>query len=442
MKTLTHNSLPSAAQRLGRLQSNRRLLANIVLTNKDVRQNVFLLVANLLAGLCIYLTHSLLGHLLGPTAYGAIAALLALASLLLIPTHVISTVSTRYGAALSGKRDSPRLNDLVRRLTAILLPAGLVVMIAFIGASGFISTFLRIATPREVVIVGLMFAVSFVSPVNIGTILGQQRFSWFAILLVLPVLIRLILAVGLVLLGFGVLGAVAGIVVADILTYIVSFQPLRGLLKGPRSSFGPLGPLMSYSMTTMAVFTMGSVLSGADTLFAKHFLSMRDAGLYAAIATAGRIVSFMSGSLVVVMFPKFASSYSRGERPTRAVLLTAISACVLCGGVELVFLACPAFVMRTMFGAPFVVIAGQLPWYGAAALIATIAGVFTNFFLSIDYRRVVLPLVLCALIESALFVIRHGSVKELVQNLVLANSVMLAALLALFALYDCRSRSI
>jgi len=394
------------------------------------------------AGLCIYLTHSVLGHLLGPTAYGTIAALMALASLFLIPTHIVSTVITKYGAALSDKEDLPRLNDLVRRLTAILLPVGIVVMLVFMAASGSISAFLRIGTPHELLIVGLMFAVSFVTPVNMSTILGQQRFSWYAAFLVLPVFLRLALAVGLALLGFGVLGAIAGIVAADILTYAVSFQPLRGLLKGPRLSFGPLRPLWSYSMTATAVFIVGGVLSSTDTLFAKHFLFTREAGLYAAVAIAGRIVSFAGGSLVVVMFPKFVAFHNRGEKPIRAVFLTAITTCALCGSIEIVFLICPTLVMRIMFGPSFTVIAGQLPWYGMASLIATVINVFINFFLSIDHRRVVLPLLLCLLIQSLLSVTRHGSAAELVQNLVFANCVTLVALLILFAIYDHRSRTV
>lgn len=437
MKTLAVLHSNGVATRLGRLQPHRRLWENA-----DVRHNAFLLGANLVAGLCIYLTHSALGHLLGPTAYGTIAALLALAAILLVPTHVISTVITKYGAALSENQDLPRLNDFIRRLTRILLPAGLVVMVMFMAASGSVSTFLRVGTPREVFIIGLMFAVSFVTPVNVGTILGQQRFSWYAVFLVLPVFLRLVLAVGFVLIGFGILGAIVGIVVADILTYVASFQPLRSLLAGARLSFGPLRPLWSYSMTAMIVFAIGSVLSSADVLFAKHFLSVQEAGLYAAIATAGRIVSFVSGSLVVVMFPKFVASHSRGERSTRAVVLTAAGTCILCGGVEAVFLVCPALVIRAMFGSSFVVIAGQLPWYGATALIATVAGVFTNFFLSIGYRRVVLPLILCLVIESVLIVVRHRSAGDIVQNLMFANCVMLLTLLTLFAVYDYRSRSV
>jgi O-antigen/teichoic acid export membrane protein len=435
LKTLSHDASANVTVRSDRWLFYRRLL-----TNADVRQNVFLLAANVLAGLCIYLTHSVLGHLLGPSAYGTIAALLALASLLLIPTHVISTVTTKYVAALSEREDIPKLNDLIRRLTAILLPVGIAAMVVFMAASGFISTFLRIGTPREVVVLGLMFAVSFVAPLNVGAMLGQQRFSWFAIFLVLPVLLRLVLAVAFALLGFGVLGAIAGIAAADILTYIASFQPMRGLLRGPRLSFGSLRLLWSYSMMAMAVFAITSVLTSADTLFAKHFLSIQEAGLYASIATAGKIVSFVSNSVVVAMFPKFAASHSRGERPTRAVFLTAASTCALCGVVEAIFIICPTLVMRAMFGPTFVVIAGQLPWYGAAALIATVAGVFTNFFLSIGHRHVVMPLVSGFVIESALFVVRHRSIGELVQNLMLANCVMLVALLALFIGYSCRRR--
>lgn len=267
----------------------RRLSRGALARHKGAH-TVLLFGANLLAGLCIYLMHSALGHLLGPTGYGTFAALIALSSVLLMPTHVIATAMTKHGSALRAAGRLPHLNDLIRRLTVLLLPVGFGAMALFIGASGYIAAFFHLDTSGNVVLIGLLFAVSFVTPINVGALLGLQRFSWYGALVVLPVFLRFALASAFVLLGHGLGGAIVGIALADGLTYVISFRPLRDLLAGPRLPSGSLRPFGAFAAHASVVFAGLSLLSNLDTLLAKHVLSVPQAGLYAALATAGKVL--------------------------------------------------------------------------------------------------------------------------------------------------------
>src|SRR5206468_4012921 len=98
------------------------------------------------------------------------------------------------------------------------------------------------------------------------------RFGWFATITLLSSLLRLVLAIGFVLMGLGVNGAILGIVVSALLAYLVSLQPLWEILRGPRTPAGSLRSLWSYSILASAVTVATVALYSIDTVLAEHFL--------------------------------------------------------------------------------------------------------------------------------------------------------------------------
>ncbi len=405
-----------------------RTLSHRLLANQHLKHNIYLLAANLLGALCGYLLQVLLVHRLGLAAYGSVASLLAVATAILIPTQVIGAIVARYGAIYSSTGRPAELNDLVRRLTRLLLVVGTGVTALVALLSVPVAAFLHLDSPAGVVIIGLMLGLSFVAPINIGAVQGLQYFSWYAFLVALPQVLRFVLASALVVLGFGVNGAMLGILLGLLLSYLMSFQPLSPLLSGPRQFSGPLRALGFYSATATVTLAVTVVLSNFDTPLAKHYLSAHDAGLYAGMALIGKILLIVSNSIVMVMFPRFAALYSRGESMQRAVLQGVLSVLGPCLLLEAAYSIAPAALLRTLFGPPFVAVADQLPAYGLAMVLLGLSQVFIYYFLSIDGRLFMLVLLLCGGLQGLLFAIRHGSVAQLVQASVIANALMVMAL--------------
>jgi O-antigen/teichoic acid export membrane protein len=417
----------SASVATARAQRYRRLIAS-----QHVRNNVFLLAANFLGALCGYLLQLLLGHRLGLVAYGAVASLLAIAATFLIPTQVVSTIVARYGATLASKGQLAQFNDLVQRLTRSLLVVGMAITALVALVSSHVAAFLHLDSPQGVTIIGVMLGLSFVAPINIGAVQGLQRFSWYALLVALPQVLRFALASGMVILGFGVTGAMLGILLGLFLAYLVSFRPLSALLYGPRVSCGSLRPLWSYSVPATMTLTMLVALSNLDTPLAKHFLSARDAGLYSAMAIMGKIMLVISNSIVMVLFPRLAALYSRGASTTRAVLEAMLTVLAPCLVLEAFYIMAPRLIMRVLFGGPFVAVAGELAAYGAAMLLLGLAQVLIYFFLSRDEWLFTLTLLASGSLQGLLFTVRHQTVGQLVQASVIANGTLVLILAALF----------
>src|SRR2546429_232003 len=129
---------------------HRRLLAS-----QYLRNNVLLFAAAMLAGFGNYLMHPLMLRLLGVEKYGAVISILTLTGVLAIPVPVIAIVVTRYASTLSAEGNLAQLNGLVRRLMAIMLPAGACVAVIWTIASGFIATFLHLTSVQPVLIMAL-----------------------------------------------------------------------------------------------------------------------------------------------------------------------------------------------------------------------------------------------------------------------------------------------
>jgi len=405
-----------------------------LLANRYLLNNMLLLGTNVLAGIFAYLLHPFLGHVLGIQQYGQVAALIALTVVLTTPTQIISTVAAKYASSLSASGDYAQLNDFVRRLTVIFLVAGVVTTAVFTMFSGYVATFLNLDSSQGVIILGFIFLIEFVTPLNLGAIQGLERFGWYSTMTFLTAFLRLAFAVGFVLLGLGVNGVILGVVVSAILTYLLSFQPLLKVLKGPRLPTGSLKSLWSYSI--LALVAAGGIvaLSTIDTVLARHFLSDHEAGLYAALATIGKIVLFVTSSVSMVMFPKVVALQKNGESHIREAGQAILGVLLLSVAAEIPFLLAPGLIIKLMFGQAFAAIAVQLAPYGLAMLLLALGQVLMTYFLACGNRSFVFVILAACVLQTSIIFWYHADVAQLVHAVIATNAALVFALLSILGL--------
>jgi O-antigen/teichoic acid export membrane protein len=414
-------------------QPGRAGLYRRLTRSQYVLQNVIVLIATLLNGFFSYILNPVLAHLLGLEAYGKIVSLLSLLAVALMPTQIISTIVAKYASALDASSNHAKLNDLIRRLTAILLPVGIGVAVALVAASAPLATFLHLQTTDGVVVIAIALVFAFISPISGGALQGLQRFLWMSIVTIATPLGRLIFVTLLVYLGLNVSGALTGFALAAAVAYLLSLYPLRRLLGGPRISMGSMRPLWSYSATAAIALAGTIMLLNVDTILAGHFLTARQAGQYDALAVVGRTVQYVSASLAVVMFPKIVALHERGERTAGVVLQAMLAVIALSGVAEIVFVLAPGSVLRVLFHTTALAqVSGQLAWYGAAMLMLALTQVLISYFLCVGGRGFVAAVLAGCVLQLGLIFARHQSIADLVQSVVAANGFLFVALCALF----------
>jgi O-antigen/teichoic acid export membrane protein len=304
-----------------------------------------------------------------------------------------------------------------------------VVAVAFVAASSYVAMFFHINSTEGVALLSLLFVVSCVTPLNLGAIQGLELFGWYAAITVLLALLRVLVSVVLVVVGLGINGAMLGIALGALLAYIASFQPLKHILRGARKPMGSTRPVWSFALLVAGAGAGMVALFSIDTVLARHYLGGHDAGLYAALATIGRTALFITSGVAVVMFPKVVALQERKQSHVQVAVQALIGALLLAGALEAVFCIFPSTVVKLLFGQAFAALAGTLPLYGLAMVFLAAAQVLVTYLLATGKRIVVLTIFLGCGLEAALIILRHATISQLAQAVLITDAALLVALL-------------
>jgi len=407
-----------------------------LLHNQYLIHNLIVLVGTVTAGLLNYILNPVLTHLIGLASYSQVVSLLGLLAIILTPTQVIGTIVVRATSTLAANGDAPKIKDLFLRLTRILLPVGVLSAIIFASFSNAITSFLHLKSTVDVFIVSVALVLAFIGPIAGGTIQGSQRFIWFSFSAIATPLFRLVLVGIMIYLGFGLEGALIGIVLAAAVVYFATLIPLRHLLSGRREDSGSLRPLVSYSVTASVALVSTVLLLNTDTVLAGHFFHARTAGIYDGLAVIGRLVLYFSASVSAVMFPRIAALHDRGEHATTVAFQALLGVFALSLMAEIVFVVAAPLIVTVLFHTSAVlVVSNQLAWYGLAMLMFALAQALITYFLSVNDRLFVVSALAAWVLQAALIVERHDSIAEFVQAMVIANGVLLLGLGIQFAVF-------
>jgi O-antigen/teichoic acid export membrane protein len=283
----------------------------------------------------------------------------------------------------------------------------------------------------------LAFGAAFYVPLGSrrGFMQGAYSFLRLAGNLVLEGVVRLSGSILMLHLHFGVSGVVAANAFAIAVAYIGAGSRL-----GPRVA-NPLALSRCLrEMVQAAVFFSGQVLiNNCDVVLVKHFLPAAAAGLFAAVALVGRVISSFSSAVVNTTFPIVAGTSDEGRRDLR-VIATSLMLVVGVGSViSLGLFVAPSWVWASLFGSGFEKI-GQyhvsslFAMYACAAIVYSLSAVIITFEMS--YKIANTSWIQLAFSGALIAGICrfHSSLREviLVELLLLAALFLLVALPFLF----------
>ncbi len=289
-----------------------------------------------------------------------------------------------------------------------------------------VATYLNVPSPW---IIGLLaIGIAAYAPLGVkrGAMQGVCAFPRLGTNFVLEAGTRFFLGAGLVVAGYGVLGAVGAISASVIVACFIPRIPAQLRVKA-----GTAEP-PSYAEAVQAiVFFVGQVIiNNIDILLVKHFFPSDPAGVYAAISQIGRLLYFASWFGVVnAMFPVAAAA---GTEHKKAHGISLPLLLVL--GLSLIFIAAaalfPHLIMGVIFGSRFIEIGWLLALYATATALYSLSVVFIAYEMS---RRIANTGWLQLIFSGALVLgigLFHGSLHEVI----MVRIVLMAAMLALVAL--------
>jgi O-antigen/teichoic acid export membrane protein len=372
-----------------------------------------------------YAYNVVMAAVLGPAAFGALGALLALILLGSVPGIALQAMAARHTALLaSGRRDQRALWASLLRLAAWW---GLALAAVTVAASPALGGWLHLDSPAPVLALALALAPSTFSYASQGMLQGREAFVAFTAVGLVNAVGKLVAGLVLVAAGFGVSGAVAGAAVGTWLgaaTGVLLVRrsvaatdpaggPPAGRAPAAQAREAPAPTALGREATVAVTGLLGLfLLTNLDVPLARHFLPAEASGHYALGAVVAKI-AFWGPQFVTTLV--FARLVTGGDR--RRLLAGSAALIVASGALLAVGLAALAAlgVALPLLGREYAAIGPALPLF--AALGSSLALVQLLLFeeIAASARRMGRVLALAAVAQAALISVAfHDSVGEIV----------------------------
>jgi O-antigen/teichoic acid export membrane protein len=330
-----------------------------------------------------YLSNLLLGRLLGPAAFADLSLVVTLILVMSFISASLTQTTAKFAAINTARNDLQQIASLRRWLARRAWAVGMIALALLVLGSPLLKTFFQTASVWPFVILGLGIPLLFAKGVEQGVLQGQTRFGTLALSYQAEMWVRLITSLLFVALGFGVNGAVAGLVLSLIATWLIARRARIGLPM-PRALAVEEQRTITRFAGPVFIALIGQILiNNSDILIVKHFFAPEPAGQYSALALIGRIVFFATWSVVTAMFPVAAQKKQRGE-PHRHLLAASLGlVTIVSGAIIATTVVVPELIVGTLFGPAYLQIAPLVWLYAVATMLYALANVVINYRLSI-----------------------------------------------------------
>lgn len=403
--------------------------------------SIFFIAGTFTNGLSL-LYHLILAPILGPIQYGNLASLLGVFYLFSIPLGAIDLLVTKIVSSFESKsllsHSKPLIIFFVTKFAKISLIAIPLSVLLLKPAQKF----LNLPDYWGIIIVIVLTVLSFVLALLRAVQKGMLNFEAIALSQIGETALKLI--VSIILVSFIItnyFGALLGIVLGSLFGLILTAFQLRKVFTSPKSGFSHHHwPIKSLGIQTLLISGSFSLMYSLDIVLVKHFFDPTQAGIYAALATAGKIVYFAASPIANTLVP-VVSRKAKHPQDARKDLFLIISILLAIGLSILTFyFFFPEIIIRVIFTNKFIQASSLLPWMGLALFFYSISNAAANFLLALNRIKSAFLPVLALIVEGLVIWIWHGSLSQIVGSLIVIFGILAATLVA-YSLYAIRKQN-
>lgn len=375
-----------------------------------------LVVLTLVASVVNYGSNLVFSRVLDVAGFGELTALLSLAVVLAVPAAAAQTVIAERVAfyVAEGRLDIVRY--LVRHAFAHVGLIAILVGVAYVLLIPVVVWVLDIRQPGPAIALAPVVVLSFIVPVALGVLQGLDRFTALGIMFVAISVAGIAFGVPWALAGGGAGGAIAGRALGMAVVLLGALFMLRKLRIARGSGAARSGLRRKFDVRTAsasAAFVAFAVVSNLDILLAKMYLDPDEVGIYAAVATVGKIVTFLPGTAAVVVVPNAVRARRDSGSSARVLRLAALLVGATAALAAVPTALAPDLIVNLMFGDGYEDAAEAiLPIVFAGAGMAML-NLLVVYSVAIHDRRWFLVLVLGVVLQIVGISAFHGSPTEI-----------------------------
>lgn len=401
-----------------------------------VTGSLMMIVGGSLANVGNYFYHLLMGRMLGPKNYGELESVISLLYLLMIVGNTLTLVVVKYIAQLKGQKDKRGISWLFAYFNRQLTFLGGLVFLFMVAFSPLIAFFLHLPSVFPLILLGALFLIIILLTANRAVLQGLLQFKKLVVAHTSETYLKLLTAILLVWLGWGVNGALAAFLVGGLAAYWLTLIFLKRVRQvSPQKPTLRKKAVFQFALPAFFSHLSFTSLYTSDIILVKHFFAPDQAGLYAALAVLGKIIYFASGAIPLVMFPMIVDRRTQGKKYHHLLFFSFALVFLICLGISVIYFLFPQLMVKLLFGSKYLAIAPLVGWMGVFLSLYSLAYLLINFFLSIDRAKAVVWPFLAGLMQIILISFFHRSLLEVVQISICLTGLLLLSLV-LYYFYD------
>jgi O-antigen/teichoic acid export membrane protein len=306
-----------------------------------------------------FFSSPVIGRLLGPELYG-------LVTLAFVSTTVVSTIGSlglsggiaRHVSLFLARKEYTKVKGaIVSSLHLCILTSLILGGVLFLN-SGWIATALFHDARMTTLIKIMCIAVPLITMrmILVGAIRGFQNMKYYVlpVYIVEPISRTVLIVIIVLILGYGVLGAISAYLLATFLAFITAcylFNKLYHLVR--QMKFMPMyRELLSYSWPLIFTSLSWLLISWTDVLMLGVFRTSTEVGFYNAALPTARILGVVSTAFTLVFLPVLSELHAKEERRKMSNLYIGVTKWMFMLLLPLVLLMVffPTTVLYILFG--------------------------------------------------------------------------------------------
>jgi O-antigen/teichoic acid export membrane protein len=392
-----------------------------------------MMIGSNFANAIAYFYHLIIGRLLGPSDYGELSAVLSVLGLLFTSFNFLGLVIVKF---VSSTKES-EVPVMFRWFTKKTYKIGIVIGLLIFLSSPIISSFLHIELKTALLIAPIVF-IAFLVFIYRSFAQGLLKFWVVVVSTNIDMLLRLTVGVTFVYIGFAVIGATFGILIAVLMSLLYLKKYTFKDFKSPETNheFSLGKEVFSYSIPVLfATLTLNSMFS-TDVILVKHFFNSHDAGIYASLSTLGKIIFYGTGPVSAVMFPMISKRHSQKQGLGKVFFLSFFLTLAISSWISFLYFLFPDYAIKILFGDKYIEGASNLFYFGVFMSLFAISSLIFNFFLSIEKTKVVYISLAVSMMQIIGIVVWHGSIISVISVSIVSCFIFLIALLTYYYYYS------
>ncbi len=389
-----------------------------------------IMIGSFAANIVNYFFNLYMGRTLRVEEYGLLTALVSVWVIFAVLQLSISGILAKFTAKYSAKQKSGFLSFFITNSLKIVVIFSIVVTVfLFVFIQPF-SELLKVTDLRITSILILMISVSIIQSVPLGILQGKLSFLSISLFNITGPLLKFILSFAALYLGFGVFGVIVGIFLSALMpfVFVMGFviKKFANEKKKEIKIVSFVSEIKDYSIKFFLATLGISIISHADIIMVRYFLTETISGQYAALSLMGKAIFYLTGPISFVLYPLIAQKKERKESSYDTMLLAGLIVIASSTALSFAYFMVPNLVLSVFFPSPdYKILAKYLGPYSLFIILFSVVNLLNNYFFSSGKVGVYKINILAGLLFLGLFSIFHNSLYQVIGVLFTTTMIML-----------------